>query len=87
VLARHIRPGDLLARFGGAETPLQDALNVAERVRTAVAAEVVLKIAVQATVSCGVSSGPPDIQLEALLHGADAALYRAKAKGRNIVGP
>ena len=94
VLARHIRPGDLLARFGGdefclllPETPLPDALNVAERLRTAVDEEVVLKIAVHATISCGVSSGPPDVELEALLRSADEALYRAKAKGRNIVGP
>jgi diguanylate cyclase (GGDEF)-like protein len=94
VLARHIRPGDLLARFGGdefclllPETPLPDALNVAERLRTAVDAEVVVKIAAQATISCGVSSGSPGVQLEELLRSADEALYRAKAKGRNIVAP
>ena len=94
VLARHIRPGDLLARFGGdefclllPETPLPDALNVAERLRTSVAAEVALKIAVQTTISCGVSSGPPGVQLEDLLRSADEALYRAKAKGRNSVAP
>jgi diguanylate cyclase (GGDEF)-like protein len=92
VLARHIRPGDLLARFGGDEfclllpgTPLSDALNAANRLRTAVEAEVVLKIAVQATISCGASSGPPGVQLEELFRIADEALYRAKSKGRNTV--
>jgi diguanylate cyclase (GGDEF)-like protein len=92
VLARHIRPGDLLARFGGDEfclllpgTPSSNALNTAERLRTAVDAEVVLKIAVQATISCGVSSGPPGVQLEELFRIADEALYRAKSKGRNTV--
>lgn len=90
VLARHIRPGDLLARFGGDEfclllpgTPLSVALTVADRLRTAVAAEVVLNIAVPATVSCGVASGRE--HLEELLAGADEALYRAKANGRNVV--
>ncbi len=92
VLARHIRPGDLLARFGGDEfclllpgTPLSDALTAAERLRAAVAAEVVLNIAVQATISCGVSSGSPGVQLEELFRIADEALYRAKSKGRNTV--
>jgi diguanylate cyclase (GGDEF)-like protein len=92
VLARHIRPGDLLARFGGDEfclllpgTPLSDALNAAERLRAAVEAEVVLKVAVQATISCGVSSGPPSVQLDELFRLADGALYRAKSKGRNTV--
>jgi two-component system cell cycle response regulator len=60
---------------------------VAERLRASVAAEVALKIAVQTTISCGVSSGPPGVQLEELLRSADEALYRAKAKGRNIVAP
>ncbi|MGB8433051.1 MAG: GGDEF domain-containing protein [Burkholderiales bacterium] len=92
VLARHIRPGDLLARFGGdefclllPETPLSDALTAAERLRAAVDAEVVLEIAVPATISCGVSSGLPGVQLEELFHIADGALYRAKSKGRNTV--
>jgi diguanylate cyclase (GGDEF)-like protein len=66
-------------------TSLSDALTAAERLRTAVDAEVVLKIAVQATISCGVSSGLPGVRLEELFHIADEALYRAKSKGRNTV--
>lgn len=92
VLARHIRPGDLLARFGGDEfclllpgSPLSDALAAAERLRAAVDAEVVLKIEVPSTVSCGVSSGLPGVHLEELFQTADEALYQAKSKGRNTV--
>jgi diguanylate cyclase (GGDEF)-like protein len=66
-------------------TPLTDALNAAERLRKAVEVEVVVKIAVQATISCGVSSGPPGVHLDELFRLADEALYRAKSKGRNTV--
>jgi diguanylate cyclase (GGDEF)-like protein len=95
VLARHLRPGDLLARFGGDEfclllpdTARPDALMVADRLRAAIEAESPgrnLALSAPATISCGVSSSPPAANMQELLHAADQALYRAKEKGRNVV--
>lgn len=95
VLSQHLRPGDLLARFGGDEfclllpdTSRADALAVAERLRAAIEAEPPggnLAALVPATASCGVSSCPPSRNMQELLHAADQALYRAKEKGRNVV--
>ncbi|MBL8528917.1 MAG: GGDEF domain-containing protein [Burkholderiales bacterium] len=95
VIACHLRPGDLLARFGGDEfcvllpdTSRADGLTVAERLRAAVETKTPdsrLKLAKPATVSCGIASSPPATTLQELLHAADEALYRAKDKGRNVV--
>jgi diguanylate cyclase (GGDEF)-like protein len=94
------RPGDLIARYGGEEfsvilpsTPQEGALEIAEEMRTAVAAlnisnpssgesEVV-------TISIGVCSriASSDLSLEKFLNTADTALYRAKRKGKNRVEP
>jgi GGDEF domain-containing protein len=42
---------------------------------------------VQVTLSLGVATGENSADLERALSGADAALYRAKAAGRNRVEP
>lgn len=98
ILKESIRSEDLVARYGGEEFVLllprtdgEHARHLAERVREEVEqAEVPLGHTerIRFTVSLGVSGyvppGPPDTADE-LLHAADAALYRAKADGRNRV--
>jgi len=95
VLTRHLRPGDLLARFGGDEfcvllpdTARSAALGIADRLRAAVEVEATdsrLQLWAPATISCGIASSPPASTLDDLIHAADVALYRAKEKGRNVV--
>jgi diguanylate cyclase (GGDEF)-like protein len=89
-----LRVGDLFGRLGGEEFAAllpevspQDALAVAERIRAAVAARCagVAGRPVAATVSVGVAAGDAPLPLGPLLEAADAALYRAKASGRNRV--
>lgn len=86
-----LRRSDQLGRFGGEEfvvllpeTSQEQALLAAERIRTAVAqpAEGLPPI----TVSIGVATNQPgDALIDALLVRADAALYKAKAEGRNRI--
>lgn len=89
-----LRPYDVLARFGGeefavlmADTPLDTAWEVAERIRGQVGA---LRIALDAhaTVAATVSIGLGLLDARertptALIARADAALYTAKRNGRN----
>jgi diguanylate cyclase (GGDEF)-like protein len=90
VLTAHLRTGDLVSRYGGEEflvilpdTPPAGAMQVAERLREAVAALVGLSKMV--TVSIGVASCHQDETAESLVARADAALYQAKNSGRNRV--
>ncbi len=91
------RPGDLVARYGGEEFVMilsdtdEDGANwVAERIRQQVAA---LNLPHadsdydHVTVSCGISSVVPtlDLAAEMLLKSADNALYLSKNQGRNTV--
>lgn len=82
-----LRSPDRLGRYGGEEflallpnTTLETALPVAQRIHAVLAAG----HALDCQVSIGVASwqGPED-SLHALLGRADAALYQAKAQGRN----
>jgi len=86
-----MRSTDLFGRLGGEEfaaivpATLGEAITIAERVRCAFEAAG-LKISGQpvgATVSVGAACGHPARGFDALLARADAALYRAKADGRN----
>jgi diguanylate cyclase (GGDEF)-like protein len=90
-----IRKVDILARYGGEEfccllpeSTLNEALDVAERIRTTIAERpfVFRDISVQVTVSLGASELRADIHsAEMLLKLADEALYEAKRGGRNKV--
>jgi diguanylate cyclase (GGDEF)-like protein len=88
-----MRASDIVGRFGGEEFVallpgnIADAKVVAERVRKAfeTAAVTVAGCDLNATVSIGAAAGEPGTDIVALLAAADAALYRAKANGRNRV--
>ena len=87
----HLRASDLIGRFGGEEFlvilpgTLADAAIAAERVRLAFQAAAVNVVGcdVGATVSIGAASHAQSIDIASLLIRSDAALYRAKAMGRN----
>ncbi|MGN6107266.1 MAG: sensor domain-containing diguanylate cyclase, partial [Kofleriaceae bacterium] len=88
-LAQAVRRGDLVARLGGEEfcivqadvTPSQGEALV-ERLRAAVA-QIAAPVAV--TASFGVCHSSTTAVPDEMLAAADAALYRAKAAGRNRV--
>ncbi len=94
-LAANVRDGDLVARFGGEEfavlmpnVPVVPARRAAERLRRAVAdVPVVLPDGqqVRVTISGGVAPHRPNGTLDDLMGRADAALYRAKAAGRDRI--
>ncbi len=89
-----LREGESLSRWGGEEfavlltdTTLHQALAIAERIRLAIAKLDCSAIAagLAVTVSIGVAADDGAGNHEKLLTRADAALYRAKAQGRNRV--
>jgi diguanylate cyclase (GGDEF)-like protein/putative nucleotidyltransferase with HDIG domain len=97
VFRKQLRHYDVPARFGGEEfaillpeTPPEQALEIAERIRRAVADgryEVETSSEpIRATISLGVAGFPKDgVDPNELIHQADLAVYRAKLQGRNRV--
>src|SRR5438034_9525138 len=97
VFRAQLRHYDVPARFGGEEfsillpeTPPEQAMEIAERIRRAVAErEYEVETAtepIRATISIGVAAFPKDgVDANELIHQADLAVYRAKLQGRNRV--
>ncbi len=97
VFRAQLRHYDIPARFGGEEfsillpeTPPEQALEIAERIRRAVAERhfdvETSSEPIRATVSIGVAGYPKDgTDPNELIHQADLAVYRAKLQGRNRV--
>ncbi|MDJ0389675.1 PleD family two-component system response regulator [Roseomonas sp. E05] len=94
-LKEHLRSVDVAARFGGEEfvvamggTTQEEAMQVAERLRATIAGQPVPTeqgTPLHVTTSIGVALAQSGESLSMLLRAADAALYRAKANGRNRV--
>jgi diguanylate cyclase (GGDEF)-like protein len=91
-----VRPTDLLARLGGEEFVVllpgaarDNARDIAERLRAAVAAAIVEHVDGRplgsVTVSVGFAQMPEGATPASFLEAADRALYRAKNAGRNRV--
>jgi diguanylate cyclase (GGDEF)-like protein/putative nucleotidyltransferase with HDIG domain len=97
VFRNQLRHYDVPARFGGEEfsillpeTDTEEALEIAERIRAAVAARAfdveTSSQPIRATISLGVATFPRDgADSNELIHQADLAVYRAKLQGRNRV--
>jgi len=95
-VAAMVRPYDSVGRYGGEEfliiapgCGLGETWELAERVRNHVARCNIMAggAPVQVTLSLGVATGRASAELEKVLQSADAAMYRAKAAGRNRIEP
>ena len=97
LLLQCVRQVDTLARYGGDEftillvdTPHEDGMVIAERIRRTVAQHIFEGSAeepqLKLSISIGVASFPEHAQTrDAVLDASDKAMYRAKSLGRNRV--
>jgi two-component system cell cycle response regulator len=92
LLADHVRPNDIVGRYGGEEFLVvlcgasgEIARRVAERIRQSIASAHVPGVMRSITVSAGVASRAPGEPLAELVARADFALYSAKRDGRDRV--
>jgi diguanylate cyclase (GGDEF)-like protein/hemerythrin-like metal-binding protein len=91
LFAERVRESDLVARWGGEEfavvTPMTDAagaVRLAEKLRGLLEVEPHGRVG-PVTASFGVAELRADDTVQTMLRRADAALYEAKAAGRNLV--
>ncbi len=92
---KFLRKYDIFGRIGGEEfiillpdTNLEQAANIAERLRSYIEKDVINfdQLAVKITISIGVSDHfPENATLDSLIPFADRALFQAKQEGRNRV--
>lgn len=92
VLLTHLRPTDLIARFGGDEfaaflpgLPFERGLETAERLRQNTIEIAPENLETPVTVSIGITAIGANDDLSTLIHRADSAMYAAKEAGRNCV--
>ncbi len=93
-LAQNLRASDMIGRYGGeefmlilTETGVEEGAALSEKLRTMVERlrfDVEGNPALSVTISIGIAGGTgAQLRLEALIRDADAAMYSAKALGRN----
>jgi len=96
ILRKQFRPRDVLVRYGGDEFAVllpqvgeETAMTIADRVRMAVSGNTGdgsdSLITIPVRLSMGVAEKHPSSTLDNLIRAADAALYRAKHAGRDMV--